>query len=278
MDFKTKILFCLKDAGISQEIDPRISLKIKEYASEIKNVFEMRRLLKIYVRDELFDKSSLPDICNRRFFPTVATVRTHMVAARKKLQLSFIDQESLAEKIKTWRQENPNVKIFFRPKSQSTHNNTSNVNDNIADDKDDEDDDSESDLKFEEEDSLESLLFVYQADWQSRLFQRYGGEMLLLDATYKTTRYVLPLFFLVVKTNVDYQIVGTFITENETKHALIEALGVFKKWNPEVKPRYGMTDYCTEEIDSLEETYPGENIKKTNFLIRYIYFLCVYLL
>ena len=39
---------------------------------------------------------------------------------------------------------------------------------------------------------------------------RYGNEMTLLDATYKTTRYNLPLFFLVVKTNVNYAVVGGF--------------------------------------------------------------------
>ena len=73
--------------------------------------------------------------------------------------------------------------------------------------------------------------------------------MLLLDATYKTTRYVLPLFFLVVTTNVDYQIVGTFITENETKRAKKEALTKFKQWNPSTSPKFCMTDNCNEEIE-----------------------------
>ena len=41
---------------------------------------------------------------------------------------------------------------------------------------------------------------------QMDLIKRYGNEMILLDATYKTTRYVLPLFFMVVKTNVDYHL------------------------------------------------------------------------
>ena len=67
----------------------------------------------------------------------------------------------------------------------------------------DTEEEEEQEIKFKKEDSVHSLLFVYQTKWQRRLFQRYCGEMLLLDATYKTTRYVLPLFFLVVKTNVD---------------------------------------------------------------------------
>ena len=61
-----------------------------------------------------------------------------------------------------------------------------------------------------------SLLFVYQSKWQMDLIKRYGNEIILLDATYKATRYALPLFFMVVKTNVDYQIVASFVIENET--------------------------------------------------------------
>ena len=43
----------------------------------------------------------------------------------------------------------------------------------------------------------------------------YGNKITLLDATYKTMRYELPLFFLVVKTNVNYVVVGSFATQNE---------------------------------------------------------------
>ena len=50
----------------------------------------------------------------------------------------------------------------------------------------------------------------------------------MLDATYKTTRYNLPLFFVVVKTNVDYQIVGSFVVQSETTDAIFEALSVPK--------------------------------------------------
>ena len=77
----------------------------------------------------------------------------------------------------------------------------------------------------------DELLFVYQACWQKKLLKKYGNEMVFLDATYKTTRYLLPLFYLVVKTNVDYQIVATFVTESETLEAITEALGIIKSWN-----------------------------------------------
>ena len=102
-----------------------------------------------------------------------------------------------------------------------------------------------------------SLLFVYQSKWQIDVIKRYGNEMILLDATYKTTRYGLPLFFMIVKTNVDYQIVASFVIENETYEAITEAVAVIKSWNPKIDPKYGMTDYCHEKIRALENDFPS---------------------
>ena len=246
---------------------------INEYVKEVKNVQEMKRLLKLYVRNNVFNNRGLPDIRNRRYFPTISTIRAHMVSARRKMQLSVIDQEALTEKIHIWKQEDPSIEIFFRPKSAGAVNNDD-TKDNIEVEKQEmkfknedsvnKDDriegdieEEEQEMKFKNEDSVHSLLFVYQIKWQRRLFQRYSGDMLLLDATYKTTRYVLPLFVHAVKTNVDYQIFETFITENETKQAIKEALTEFKEWNSSTSPKFCMTDYCNEEIEVLEETFVG---------------------
>ena len=77
----------------------------------------------------------------------------------------------------------------------------------------------------------------------------------LLDATYKTTRYALPLFFLVVKTNVDYQVVATFVSESETEDTIIEALRIIKGWNPQWMPSFFMTDYSKEEINAIKKVF-----------------------
>ena len=83
--------------------------------------------------------------------------------------------------------------------------------------------------------STKGLLFVHQTRDQRRLLERYGNELSMLDATYKTTRYSLPLFFLVVKTNVDYQIVGSFVIQSETADTIYEALSFFKVIEPQVE-------------------------------------------
>jgi len=48
-----------------------------------------------------------------------------------------------------------------------------------------------------------------------------------------------------------------FVTENETEAAITEALQTFQTWNPKVSPRYGMTDYCIEEIKGMEKVFEG---------------------
>ena len=64
-------------------------------------------------------------------------------------------------------------------------------------------------------------------------------------------------FFFVVKTNIDYQIVETFVTENETQDCIEEALQIIKSWKEDFLPQYGMTDYCTKEINAMENVFPG---------------------
>ena len=80
----------------------------------------------------------------------------------------------------------------------------------------------------------------------------------MLDATYKTTRYSLPLFFVVVKTNVDYQIVGSFVIQSETTDSIYEALSVLKSWNPKWNPSYFMVDYSEEEMSAIGKLFPGK--------------------
>ena len=115
-----------------------------------------------------------------------------------------------------------------------------------------EDSDGESDNEGEDEriikTSTKGLFFVHQSKDQRRLLERYGNDICMLDATYKTTRYSLPLFFVVVKTNVDYQIVGSFVVQSETTDTIFEALSVLKSWNQKWNPSCFMVDYSEEEM------------------------------
>ena len=83
---------------------------------------------------------------------------------------------------------------------------------NQSDDENEESDDEELDDAIREVDKEENkMLFVYQNCKMRRLYRRYGRNLILLDATYKTTKYALPLYFMVVQTNINYQVIVHFI-------------------------------------------------------------------
>ena len=208
----------------------------------------MKRHLRQFVKHELFPGQMPPPSTNRRYYPTDVDVRNHMYRASVKKLLSKVDQENLQRKIENWHQEYPQDSFYFRPCALSPSPSSA-----VEGDK------NKTDESWVQADVTQNLLFAHQTTWQKQLMIRYGNEITLLDATYKTMRYDLPLFFLVVKTNVNYVVVGSFIIQKETTAAIEEALKVFHDWNASWKPQYFMTDFCHEEINAIENTFPGKN-------------------
>ena len=80
-----------------------------------------------------------------------------------------------------------------------------------------------------------------------------------MDATYKTSKYALPLFIICVQTNVGHSICGSFVLSTESKNAIQEGLKKIKEWNPGWTPKYFITDYDEREIQAVEEVFQGSN-------------------
>lgn len=225
----------------------------------------MKRHLRIYVKEVLFRGEQLPQDTNRRYFPKTSDLRTHMYRATIKYRLSRIDQANVQLKVDEWTKRYNEDSFFFRPHKDQDHDNvpetechendSENVNHVVTEEELLHD---EVLLTNERGEQKKKLLFVHQTAWQKRLLGRYGNNICLLDATYKTTRYALPLFFLAVKTNVDYQVVGSFVTEDETVVSINEALEVLRNWNPEWSPPFFMTDNSLQEIQAIEKLFPGK--------------------
>ena len=54
------------------------------------------------------------------------------------------------------------------------------------------------------------------------------GELVLMDATYKMTRYAIPLYLVRVHTNVGYKVVAEFMCQSEDQASINEALAIMK--------------------------------------------------
>ena len=196
----------------SQKLNPEVSLKIVDMVqSGITDVKEIKCSLKYYVNTSLCKKlGANPVPGDRAFYPLSDDIRNHVTKAKRAFQLSRYDQDNLRLKIEEWRKKNPQSSFFFRPYHET------------------------SEFKQTNEDcttltkSEKKLLFVHQEDWQKELLVCYGNMVTLMDATYKTTKYSLPLFFVRVKTNVSYSVVAEFIIQSETSDDIFEALSVLK--------------------------------------------------
>ncbi len=124
--------------------------------------------------------------------------------------------------IKKWKDDGSTVFHFFRPYTDESESQDKNI-----------------------------LLWVHQEQWQKELMCKYGNCISLIDATYKTTRYDLPLFFVCVRTSVGYCTVAEFTTKNEYANSIGEALDILKQWNPTWNPPVVLCDYSEAFTSTL---------------------------
>ena len=208
---------------LAQPIHQKIKEKIYDLVAEgMVNPRLIKIVLKDYVDNVLLQDDNIQvDECNNSYYPELQTIADHVRLALRAHRFGKLDQQALSDLVDQWKISDPSRSVVFRPQP-------------------------------EENKDESPFLFIHQEQWQKRLLHRYGQELIFLDATYKTTKYALPLFFLAVQTNAGYVPVVEFIVYHETTEAIKEALDMIKAWNPGWHPPYGMTDYDDAEISALE--------------------------
>ena len=223
----------------------------------VRKVSEMRRHLEAFVKSDLLVGGQVLDKMRRRFFPTNKDIYNHMYRARVAHRFSALDQKNLDALIVQWNKDSPSDAFFYRPHCSNSDGNKENGNDSKINAEEDTPPDEVPDPAPSASED-QTLLFCHQTVEQRELLKKYGDQMCLMDATYRTTKYALPLYFLCVRTNVRYQVVGSFVIQYENKRSIEEALNVFKKWNPTWCPAYFMVDFAEEEIQALENVFSGK--------------------
>ena len=79
-----------------------------------------------------------------------------------------------------------------------------------------------------------------------------------MDATYKTCKSALPLFFLVMKTNVGYSVIAEFIIQHEDMTSIAEALDILKERRDKEGIKVGnfMIDCQQLEENAIRGAFP----------------------
>ncbi|XP_062598701.1 uncharacterized protein LOC134260134 [Saccostrea cucullata] len=214
----------------------------------------MKLLIEVFLKQSIFLNSPLPPKHNKRYWPSLKDIYNHMASQFLKLRDSSFDQKEVQGMIEEQRSIHQEDRYYLRIKTDQDQEHP------VSGDPDERlfvDEDLFIGNYGKSGDGVNKFLYVHQTAWQRQLLNRYGNEICLLDATYRTTRYTLPLYFLCVPTNVNYMTVATFIVETEDSVSIQEALSIIKSWNPNWKPAYFMCDYADEEISSIESVFPG---------------------
>ena len=229
-------------ASYAQRLHPKLIEKIHEFVTEgTTQVQEVKRALKHYVQHSLCVDIK-PGLTDRAYYPTSTDIHNHIYLAQRACQLSKLDQENLNLKIQKWKKASPNSSFYFRPYTESTN---------------------DSDTEQNEFDN--TLIYVHQESWQQELMVKYGNTIYLMDATYKTTKYELALFFVAVKTNVGYTAIADYVLQSETAEQISEALHILSSWNPLWQPPHFMVDYSEAEIEAIQRTFPACKIYLCDF-------------
>ncbi|XP_061178455.1 uncharacterized protein LOC133187113 [Saccostrea echinata] len=251
-------------SSILQPMDKRISNYIKKVVNEhgVTSTLKMKLLIEVFLKQSIFQNSPLPPKHNKRFWPSLKDIYNHMATQFLKLRDSSFDQKEVQGMIEDQRSLHKDDNYYLRIKTDQVQEHP------VSGDPDERlfvDEDLFIGNYGKSADGVNKFLYVHQTAWQRQLLSRYGNEICLLDATYRTTRYTLPLYFLCVPTNVNYMTVATFIVETEDSISIQEALSIIKSWNPNWKPAYFMCDYADEEISSIESVFPESFVYLCDF-------------
>jgi hypothetical protein len=250
-----------ENCHFSNNIHHGVRDKIHEYVSlGMTSVPFLKKVLKTFVQKELSGMGSvLPHTQDPSYYPSSHVIQNHVHQALLAGKYSGFDQLQLEKKIDEWKLTDSGAQFFFRQCTENYRHQTEihvEVNAQRNGFPVTEDSDFEDQHTPDMTTSQETFLFIHQNKQQQHLLERYG-DMVLLDATYRTTKYALPLFLVVVRTNVGYKPVAEFICENETTTAIAEALNILKQWNLHWEPKYFMLDYSQQEYQALDHTFPN---------------------
>ncbi|MES9881483.1 MAG: hypothetical protein ABW185_11435 [Sedimenticola sp.] len=253
------------ESAFAQRLHPDLKSKIYEYCKlGVTSVPFLRRVLRQYVLSDMCKLDIIQPLPHdRTYFPSRRDIQNHVHKALVAGQFSGLDQDNLEKKIDEWRSSKPTSDTFFLRKcTEATDTLNSKVTPTTVNsapafplDESHESDPSEDEHDEDEVCNNGTFLFAHQSESQKKLLRKYG-DMVLLDATYKTTKYALPLFMVVVRTNVSYVPVMEFICENESTPCITEALALLKSWNPDWSPKYFMLDYSDQEYQALHAVFP----------------------
>ena len=195
-------------------------------SSRITETNEVKRSLKYYVDNFLCKEiGHKPHPHDSAFYPLKQDITNHINMAKKSIDMSTFDQENMRKKVEEWEKSKLKSSFYFRPYGKKAAENESGEEQNF--------------------------LNVHQEEWQKEFLTTFGNTITLTNATYKTTKYSIPLFFLCVKIKVNNTVVTEYVIQLENTNHIFEALSIIKSRTPNRDQKYFITDYSDAEMSAV---------------------------
>lgn len=209
---------------------------------------EMQRHLKVFTQKNFPDANPL----DSAFYPKVKTIGANMYRLNMKSRYHALDEVNAIKMIDDWKSKKLDDFIYYRPMTE-----VCDVTESVVTDEENNVMYHVPTRKGQRQES--SMLFIYMSAAQKYLFKRYNN-LVLMDATYRTCRFAIPLFFLAVKTNSGYICVCSFIVQTEDEPSIAEALTLIRDhiMDHGIFLENFMVDYSAAEIGAIKKTFPSK--------------------
>eukprot|EP00111_Clytia_hemisphaerica_P021241 TCONS_00062537-protein len=284
-----------EDERHSATIDHRITMKMQDFSLRGMTSEEIRHGVDRYVKDEIFHNKELPDPSDKRYYPQYYDVGGTRRRVFSLCTISLPNIEKLESRFKELR-EKQGAEVYFKidepPMEERFRNRVQDIwaweNRKNKPKPDEGVDVEELTQRIIEQDILEirkfndakpwrqraprplwntpiqKVFFFHQTRHQQLLLNRYGSMVHFYEIkppenliTYRAL--MVSLFLICVRTNVDYQVVGTILCNKYNDHVkvLTEALTEFKEINSSWKPKHLVIDPTEAMVSVVRELFPG---------------------
>lgn len=242
-----------ENTPVREPIDPLIRDKIIELSWEQgENAMprEIKEMLENYVENILFKGKTTPSKNRRRFYPSEKDIANYIYKSRVLSKLTIHEQDQLHVLIANLEQENPQEKIVFRIESEDQFQHDQHINET-------QETEDMNNPHNHTNTTEHRIIFSYQTRNQQRLLKRYGKQVILTEISKPGINLPFPLFGVFVPTNVDFQIVYSFVVQARSKQCLKEGLTSLMEWNSYWTPKFFVVDFSHDQIHVIESLFPS---------------------
>ena len=115
-------------------------------------------------------------------------------------------------------------------------------------------------LKRKRLEDIQGFIYFHQSHIQRSLLTKYGTTVYITQikiSERSSKALAVSMYLLAVRTNVDYQVVGTILMNKYNDKPLREILSLYKEANEGWVPKYFMIDMSEDLLFSVTELFPG---------------------